>query len=58
MKVMFFQLPHPYEGVFRPPSEYPLGIGYLVSVLKKDYELIPMDLWVNNSTIDFAVKEG
>lgn len=56
MKVMFIQLPHFYDGAYRPPTSYPLGIGYLVSALKGDFELIPMDLWIDNSNIDEALK--
>ncbi|MCX5778210.1 MAG: radical SAM protein [Elusimicrobia bacterium] len=56
MKVMFVQLPHFFEGTSRPPTMYPLGISYLVSLLKKDHELVPMDLWIENSSVNTALS--
>lgn len=56
MKVMMIQLPHVYEGTYRPPTIYPLGIGYLVSILKGVHDMIPMDLWLNNDSVDTALN--
>jgi len=56
MKVMMIQLPHFYEGTKRTPTIYPLGIGYLVSVLKNTHELIPLDLWIENARVDKAIQ--
>lgn len=55
MKVMLIQLPHFYRATFRPPTLYPLGIGYLAAVLKDHHHLIPMDLWIHNATVDQAI---
>lgn len=55
MKVMMIQLPHFYEGTKRAPTIYPLGIGYLVSVLKEYHEMIPLDLWIENTLVDSAI---
>jgi len=56
MKVMMIQLPHFYGGNKRPSTLYPLGIGYLVSLLKSRYDLIPMDLWIEDADIDKAMR--
>ena len=56
MKVMMIQLPHLYEGIGREPTIYPLGIGYLVSSLKEHHETIPLDLWIENASVDYAMK--
>lgn len=56
MKVMMVQLPHFYDGISRPPTNYPLGIGYLVGTLKENHEFMPMDLWIDNSNINQAKK--
>ena len=48
MKVMMVQLPHFRNGVRRFPAIYPLGIGYLVSVLRGRHDLIPLDLWIED----------
>jgi anaerobic magnesium-protoporphyrin IX monomethyl ester cyclase len=53
---MLIQLPHFYGDDSRPPTIYPLGIGYLASVLKDSHELEPMDLWADSSSIDQALK--
>jgi radical SAM superfamily enzyme YgiQ (UPF0313 family) len=55
MKVMMVQLPHFYGSNSRFPTSYPLGIGYLASVLKNIHEMIPMDLWIDNLKIDEAI---
>lgn len=55
-RVTMVQLPHFYGKLHRPPVVYPLGIGYLVSVLKKFHEIMPMDLWISNSNIDNAIR--
>ena len=56
MKVMMIQIPHLYGVNSRPPTIYPLGIGYLASVLKGHHELVPMDLWAENANIDKAMR--
>jgi hypothetical protein len=48
MKAMMIQLPHFYEGAHRPPAQYPLGIGYLVSVLKNDHEFMRNKIILQN----------
>jgi anaerobic magnesium-protoporphyrin IX monomethyl ester cyclase len=56
MKVMLIQLPHFFDGLNRPAIEYPLGIGYLVSSLKDRHEMLPMDLWIENASVDKAMQ--
>ncbi|MDO8803417.1 MAG: radical SAM protein [Elusimicrobiota bacterium] len=56
MKVMMVQLPHFHNGVRRSPAVYPLGIGYLVSVLKGRHDLIPLDLWLEDVPLNRAFK--
>jgi len=56
MKVMMIQLPHFFEGAKRAPNSYPLGIGYLVSVLKDLHEMIPLDLWIENAEVDKGIR--
>ena len=56
MKVMMVQLPHFFEETKRAASNYPLGIGYLVSVLKNIHEISPLDLWIENAKVDKAIR--
>ena len=35
MKILLAQLPHFYDGTFRPPNLYPLGLGYLANALRE-----------------------
>ncbi len=56
MRVMMIQLPHFYDSTSRLANFYPLGIGYLVSSLKDSHEFIPMDLWIDNSNVDGAMR--
>ena len=53
---MMIQLPHFFEGNKRAPTSYPIGIGYLVSVLKNVHEMIPLDLWIENATVDKGLR--
>lgn len=54
---MLIQLPHFYEDTIRAPSTYPIGIGYIASVLKEHYDLIPLDLWIDGDDIDAAIRK-
>ncbi len=47
MKVALIQLPHFYgAGYSRPPTSYPLGLGYLAAVLKRrGIEFSGVNLW-------------
>ena len=56
MKVMMVQLPHFHNGVRRSPAVYPLGIGYLVSVLKGRHDLVPLDLWLEDVPMNRVFK--
>lgn len=56
MKVMMVQLPHLHNGVRRSPAVYPLGIGYLVSVLKGRHDLVPLDLWLEDIPMNRVFK--
>ncbi|MFC1546447.1 B12-binding domain-containing radical SAM protein [bacterium] len=56
MKIMMIQLPHFYDDTERAPEYYPLGIGYLVSVLKQKHDMIPMDLWMAGAAVNDAVS--
>ena len=56
MKVMMVQLPHFHDGVRRSPAVYPLGIGYLVSVLKGRHDLVPLDLWLEDVPMNRVFK--
>jgi len=56
MKVMMIQLPHFYSATSRPATLYPIGIGYLASILRKNHVLVPLDLWIDNVSVDKAMK--
>ena len=56
MKITFIQLPHFFGKDKRLATLYPLGIGYLASSLKKNHELIPIDLWIEDATVDMAMR--
>jgi len=56
LKVLIIQLPHFYEETGRTATTYPLGIGYLVSVLKDIHETLPLDLFIDNFYVDDALR--
>ena len=53
---MMVQLPHLHNGVRRSPAVYPLGLGYLVSVLKGRHDLVPLDLWIEDVPLGRVFK--
>lgn len=59
MNVALIQLPHFYgEGYSRPPASYPLGLGYISSVLRQDgIEHEGIDLWGRQLTPEQAMAE-
>jgi anaerobic magnesium-protoporphyrin IX monomethyl ester cyclase len=49
MKVALIQLPH----LYRPPTLYPLGLGYIASALS-EHEIIPIDLWMCDNWLELV----
>lgn len=58
MKIVLIQLPHFYGGgLSRPPTYYPLGLGYVVSALNNngiEYEIL--DFWLEQTKMKDAIR--
>lgn len=47
MNVLLVQLPHLYGPYHRPPSDYPLGLEYLIKqLLVNSINVKELDLWL------------
>ncbi len=57
MKIALIQLPHFYGENSRPPSSYPIGLGYISSVLTVNgIEHDGINLWEREMTVDQAMS--
>ncbi len=57
MKIALIQLPHFYGENSRPPANYPIGLGYISSVLSMNgIEHEGINLWEQEMTVDQAIS--
>ena len=51
MKVLLIQPPHYYDGGSRPPTNFPLGLGYIARVLHNaGHQVDVLDIWAHQWT--------
>ena len=58
MNILLIQLPHLYGPHYRPPTAYPLGLGYLINqLLDNNINVECLDLWIKQYNFKEMVRE-
>ncbi len=58
MKVLLVQPPHYYDGGSRPPTNFPLGLGYIARVLHDiDCRVDILDIWAHQWTNQEVIQK-